>query len=905
MLKFFERYHHVKEVKVCLHFCFDRAEVPENQSKGEILLRITATDDDDLMENRKIDFSILTGNQEGMFQIGQSTGQILLVGELDHERTERYLLQVMAKDRGEPPLNSTTVITLDIVDVNDNAPSFNQSEYMFSVNESVPITTSCGQVYARDRDSGLNGRVEYAIESGNDYNYFTIDRDSGTINVLNNLDHETKALHRLIIKAEDSSLDYDKKSVFTTVTINVTDVNEFQPKFPVIWYYESMFELQDAGTFVFKATAHDKDGGYYGIVEYSLLQADGNFDIDPFTGDVVSKRVFTYSPDNKIQFYIQARDKGGEEARVQAVVNITPQVELVFSQSIFDFVVPGNAKKGDHIGRVQAVDKEGKVLQFLRYSLKEEHEYFGINGTTGDLYVVKDLQTEDRRQRRSLSRVRRSLTDSNVTLTVMARAGSLGLGPSVETTIVLMVDRTCPGCAVDGQSGGPLLSGTPLVLLIVFLIIAVILVVVIVVMYMRGREKKRHPPASQYDSSSFETIDVPPPPVRNFPPPPYNEANGYAHQLHGHNMTTSEASDQSHSASSGRGSAEEGDDMDEEIRMINATPLQTQGLRMPDSGIQQDDDALSEHSFQNHQEYLAKLGIDTSKFKVNSVSTKSKSGKSGMSTSVESMHHFSDEGGGESDGLDIGNLVYAKLDEVSKTENLAIMDGTRQFGYGDTDPSNTGSLSSVINSEEEFSGCYNTDYLLDWGPQYQPLADVFIEIARLKDDNIKPKIKPTHIVPQGPFTAPAGKGNKNNSQAMAMMPPPIITDAPPKSIPLVSQSHQSTARASQSNHSNSSSNTNTLNSARTSQLTNVSLPKSPISYESSFTSPAMSPSFTPSLSPLATRSPSISPLMTPKGMGSSHSSIHNGTPQRSGLRMENPVLMIAAGSSGDEREIQI
>ena len=35
------------------------------------------------------------------------------------------------------------------------------------------------------------------------------------------------------------------------------------------------------------------------------------------------------------------------------------------------------------------------------------------------------------------------------------------------------------------------------------------------------------------------------------------------------------------------------------------------------------------------------------------------------------------------------------------------------------------SFSSIVHSEEELAGSYNWDYLLDWGPQYQPLAHVF------------------------------------------------------------------------------------------------------------------------------------------------------------------------------------
>ena len=46
-----------------------------------------------------------------------------------------------------------------------------------------------------------------------------------------------------------------------------------------------------------------------------------------------------------------------------------------------------------------------------------------------------------------------------------------------------------------------------------------------------------------------------------------------------------------------------------------------------------------------------------------------------------------------------------------------------------------GSISSVVHSEDDYSGSYNWDYLLDWGPQYQPLAHVFKELSKFKDDS--------------------------------------------------------------------------------------------------------------------------------------------------------------------------
>lgn len=142
-------------------------------------------------------------------------------------------------------------------------------------------------------------------------------------------------------------------------------------------------------------------------------------------------------------------------------------------------------------------------------------------------------------------------------------------------------------------------------------------------------------------------------------------------------MHTSEVSEQS----SGRGSAE---DEDEEIRMIN-------------EGLRPQGDSGSDMSVRNTHEYLARLGIDP----------------------AAPIDSWAKAPSAPADDEDLSSLLYAKLDEPA--ESLG-------------EPSMTGSLSSIVHSEEELAGSYNWDYLLDWGPQYQPLAHVFAEIARLKDD---------------------------------------------------------------------------------------------------------------------------------------------------------------------------
>ena len=891
----------------------------EDAHPGLTILTVAASDEDDSLDNRKIDYSIQQGNEGGRFQISTSTGDILLTGVLDHETTKAYTLLVMAKDRGQPPLNSTTRVEIKVLDVNDNAPVFSSAQYSVMVAENVTTGKAIIKVAATDTDTGVNARIVYYITSGNDLGNFVIDHSSGVISVRKGLDYETSKNHRLVVRAEDSSTNFAHQSAFTTVNVNLTDINEFPPRFPVMMYLESVYELQEAGTSVFMAHANDNDGGEYGIVQYSIPDKQFNFDIDPTTGVVSTAKQFLYS-EKDYRFSLRATDRGGEYHMVSVSVSILPKVEIrvQFVKHSYSFTLPGNATKGYRVGQVQAVSQQDGSTGHASYFFKEENEYFEIDEITGWITVIRDLKEEkDHRTKRFISRstmynkerrLRRALEEDELVLTVVAKSGLQNL-PSDEVRVAVKVDRSCTGCALMSPASGGDFSGTPLVLVIVFVIIAIILAVIAIIMYLRTRDRKRRLPDNQYESS-YDASDIyPPPPIRDPSsfPPTYNEIQHYPSRHHGnHNVTTSEISEQSHSASSGRGSAEDADMEDAEIRMINATPLQTQNVRMPDSGIQQDDDTISEQSVQNHQEYLARLGIDSTKLNtkapppgVHNPKVKHTSSKLGPGTgsSVESMHQFSDEGGGEEAGLDIGNLVSLKLNDMENDENMAIMDGTRQFGYGETttEPSHAGSLSSVINSEEEFSGSYNWDYLLDWGPQYQPLAHVFGEIARLKDDSIKPKKLPTHIVPQRPnMTA------LNSQVVNKTMPPPLLTNAPPMAV----LAQPVSTRPSQGSSSSSGSSV-AVNSSRTSQLTSLpSLPRSPISHESSYTSPALSPSFTPSLSPLATRSPSISPLVTPKGISSSgHSSSGQNTPQRH--RRPNAQHVTLTASSESEQEIRI
>lgn len=110
------------------------------------------------------------------------------------------------------------------------------------------------------------------------------------------------------------------------------------------------------------------------------------------------------------------------------------------------------------------------------------------------------------------------------------------------------------------------------------------------------------------------------------------------------------------------GSAEDGEDVDEEIRMINEG--QNRARRNPD------DDNLSDVSVHNTQEYLARLGIINSH--PNSNSSVQNESAIDMATHrqavpMNQIGMFDDDGTHETD---ITNIIYAKLNDVSSERGM-------------------------------------------------------------------------------------------------------------------------------------------------------------------------------------------------------------------------------------------
>lgn len=206
--------------------------IPENTPIDTIVFKAQATDPDS-GPNSYIEYNLLNPLRN-KFSIGTIDGEVRLTGELDREIVSNYTLTVVAMDKGQPPLSSSTDVVVIVLDVNDNNPVFAQQLYKVEIAENILTGTDVVQVVAADGDEGSNGQVRYSIISGNTNNVFRIDSVTGVITVAKPLDREKTPSYALTVQSADrgSSPRIDT----TTVSVILKDVNDYIPTFELSPY---------------------------------------------------------------------------------------------------------------------------------------------------------------------------------------------------------------------------------------------------------------------------------------------------------------------------------------------------------------------------------------------------------------------------------------------------------------------------------------------------------------------------------------------------------------------------------------------------------------------------------------------------------------------------------------------
>eukprot|EP00035_Acanthoeca_spectabilis_P006219 m.122020 g.122020 ORF g.122020 m.122020 type:complete len:4758 (-) comp13405_c0_seq2:212-14485(-) len=373
----------------------------ENATVGSSIGTAVKATDEDVGNNGAVIYSIVSGNEEGRFRIDSANGSISVAAPLDRETTATYNLVLSASDAGAPSNTNVTVFSIDILDINDNSPVFNQSSYSAAVREDAIVGLKVGNaVAATDADIGDNGVVTFEIIGGNSEGRFALNRSSGVVSVVATLDREITDSFELTIVASDGGT--PSRRVQTTYSIAVDDVNDNTPQWDRSVYSADVVEDVSVGTQVgVPVLATDLDHGENGSVTYSILLGNdqGHFSLDNLTGVLrVVSELDRESTDSYV-LTVRASDSANPalsnlttySIRVTDVNDNHPIFNNVFSASVFE-----NVSIGAQIGiAVNATDADIGVNGHWNYAIVGGNieGKFQINATSG---VVSTVQTLDR-----------------------------------------------------------------------------------------------------------------------------------------------------------------------------------------------------------------------------------------------------------------------------------------------------------------------------------------------------------------------------------------------------------------------------------------------------------------------------------------------------------------------------
>ncbi|VEL07319.1 unnamed protein product [Protopolystoma xenopodis] len=140
---------------------------PERVKANYALIQVKASDLDE-GENGRIRYSLdpeTPSNLLNLLQVDPDTGWLSSTGGLDREQLPEFTLTIVAEDAGLPtPQTGSVKVHVRLLDVNDESPVFQRSEYIFGLRENQPIGQLVGVIYAADSDLGQNAEVTFRLE---------------------------------------------------------------------------------------------------------------------------------------------------------------------------------------------------------------------------------------------------------------------------------------------------------------------------------------------------------------------------------------------------------------------------------------------------------------------------------------------------------------------------------------------------------------------------------------------------------------------------------------------------------------------------------------------------------------------------------------------------------------------
>ncbi|XP_077098972.1 protocadherin gamma-C5-like isoform X16 [Siphateles boraxobius] len=341
--------------------------VREDAAAGTMVALINVKDLDSGV-NGNITFRMSPGTPFKLNPTFSNHYALVTDSQLDRETFPRYDIELKASDSGSPPLVSSKLITVNILDVNDNPPVFSERVYSVYIKENSAPGSILASVTASDLDTGENGKIVYSVLDTNTRevpvsSYVYINSENGSIFSMHSFDYEKMKVFNMIVLAKDHGS--PSLSSNATVHVFILDRNDNAPG--VIYPSTSMGSVPHqrmprsakTGHLVTKVTAVDADSGHNAWLFYRLAEAtDASlFSVNLHTGEVRTKRAVSEQDDSSQRLMIEIKDNG------EPIQSTTVTVDILIEDGVHEPISDYREKT------IEPNKKSGKITLYLIISL--------------------------------------------------------------------------------------------------------------------------------------------------------------------------------------------------------------------------------------------------------------------------------------------------------------------------------------------------------------------------------------------------------------------------------------------------------------------------------------------------------------------------------------------------------
>ncbi|CAM5170960.1 unnamed protein product [Natator depressus] len=338
---------------------------------------------------------------------GKLFPELVLEQALDREDKREHHLVLTAIDGGNPARSGTAQITVVVVDINDNAPVFDQSVYKVSLPENTPVGTLLIQLNATDPDEGPSGEVQYSFAvhtSDSVRKLFDLDPPTGAVRVQGAVDFEEAGFYEIHLRARDRGV--PEMEGHCVLQVEVEDVNDNSPEVLLTSLVNPVPENTPLETVVGLFNVRDRDSGANGEVSLGIA-SNLPFKIKSFENHyaLITRDKLDRESVSQYTIELTARDAGSPSLTTETTIllNISDVNDNPpsFSQTSYNAFLSENSPPGSLLCTVSASDPDEGENSRLTYSIAGSEiedapasSFVHINPDNGNVYAQRTFDFE-------------------------------------------------------------------------------------------------------------------------------------------------------------------------------------------------------------------------------------------------------------------------------------------------------------------------------------------------------------------------------------------------------------------------------------------------------------------------------------------------------------------------------